>query len=268
MNINGKVLVVTGGGSGIAREVVLLLLKKGARVAALDMNPTTLAETVTLAGDMKDRLTTHVVNITDRAAVAALPKAILAQHGIIDGVLNIAGIIQKFVLFKDLEYADIEKVMNVNFYGMVNMVKEFLPILLTRPEGLVVNVSSMGGYLPVPAQTIYGASKAAVKLFTEGLHSEMMSTNVQVTLVFPGSISTNIAANSGVGVPGGVTVDTSKIKMTPAVVAGQVLVKGIEDGAYHVFIGNDAKTMDFLSRLMPEKAAQIIYKQMASLLPK
>lgn len=209
-----------------------------------------------------------MVNITDRSAVAALPKTILAAHGVIDGLVNVAGIIQKFVLFKDLDYSDIEKVMNVNFYGMVNTVKEFLPTLFTRPEACIVNVSSMGGYLPVPGQTIYGASKAAVKLFTEGLHSELLSSNIRVTLVFPGSIATNIAANSGVGIPGGVTVDTSKIKTTPAPLAGQVIVKGIEDAAYHVFIGSDAKMMDFLSRLMPEKAAGIIYKQMASLLPK
>jgi short-subunit dehydrogenase len=268
MIVNGKVFVVTGGGSGIGREVVLLLLKKGGRVAALDINENTLKETASLAGEFKNRLTTHVVNITDRAAVSALPAVILAAHGVVDGLLNIAGIIQRFVLFKDLEYSDIEKVMNVNFYGLINMTKTFLPLLLERPDACIVNVSSMGGYLPVPGQTIYGASKAAVKLFTEGLNSELMSTHVRVTTVFPGAIGTNIAANSGVTIAGGMTAETSKIKMTPAPVAGEVIVDALEKGKYHAFIGNDAKMMDFLSRLMPEKAAGIIYKQMASLLPK
>jgi short-subunit dehydrogenase len=78
------------------------------------------------------------------------------------------------------------------------MTKTFLPHLLKRSEGIIVNVSSMGGFLPVPGQTIYGSSKAAVKLFTEGLNSELTGTNVHVMGVFPGAIGTNIAANSGV----------------------------------------------------------------------
>ncbi len=86
----------------------------------------------------------------------------------------------------------------------------------------MINVSAMGGFLPVPGQTIYGASKAAVKLFTEGLYSELMDTNVKITAVFPGAIGTNIAANSGVTTPGGETAETSKIKMTSPQVAARV----------------------------------------------
>ena len=268
MNVNGKVFVVTGGGSGIGREVVLLLLKKGARVAALDMNENTLKETAALAGSLKNKMSTHVVNITDRVMVDQLPEAVIAAHGAVDGLINVAGIIQKFVVFKDLSMADVEKVMNVNFYGPLNMTKAFLPYLLKRPQANIVNVSSMGAYAPVPGQTIYGASKAALKLFTEGLNSELMGTNVRVTTVFPGATNTNIAANSGVTATAEQSGNAPKIKMTSAVIAGAEIVKGIEKDAYHVFIGSDAKMMDFLSRLMPKKAAEIIYKQMASLLPK
>ena len=268
MLVNGKVFVVTGGGSGIGREVVLQLLKKGARVAALDMNENSLKETADLAGAYKDKLTTHVVNITDRAAVDKLPEAVIAAHGAVDGLVNVAGIIQKFVFFKDLPMADVEKVMNVNFYGPLNMIKAFLPHLLKRPQANIVDVSSMGAYAPVPGQTIYGASKAALKLFTEGLNSELMSTNVRVTTVYPGAINTNIAANSGVVATAEQSGSAPKIKMTEAPVAGAAIVNGIETDAYRVIIGSDAKMMDFLSRLMPKKSAEIIYKQMASLLPK
>jgi short-subunit dehydrogenase len=124
----------------------------------------------------------------------------------------------------------------------------------------------MGGFLPVPGQTLYGASKAAVKLFTEGLNSELHETNVHVTIVFPGAIGTNIASNSGVSI-GGMSAENSKIKMTSAKVAGETIMTGIEKNRYRVLIGSDAKMMDFFYRLMPRHAARIIYQQMKSILP-
>lgn len=266
MKVDGKVFVVTGGGNGIGREVTLLLLKKGAKVAAVDMNETTLNETLTLAGDLKHNLSLHVVNITDRVAVESLVGNVEKVHGPVDGLLNIAGIIQKFVRIIDLDFKEIDKVMNVNFFGPVNMTKSFLPGLLKRPEAHILNVSSMGGFVPVPGQTVYGASKAAVKLFTEGLHSELSGTNVSVTVVFPGAIATNIAANSGVTIGNATDASSSKIKMTLPTVAAQKIVEAVEKSSYRLFIGSDSKLMDFMFRLNPKGAAEMINKQMASLL--
>jgi len=266
MQVMGKVFVVTGGGSGMGRELTLLLLKKGARVAALDMNESTLKETESLAGEYRENLSIHVANITDRDAVLNLPEAVIQIHGAVDAIINNAGIIQPFVKIKDLEFKDIERVFNVNFWGLVNMTKAFLPHLLKRPEAHIINTSSMGGYLPVPGQTVYGASKAAVKLFTEGLHSELLETNVHVTTVFPGAIATNISANSGVSSNTVSSENAPKFKMTTAPVAAEIIVDGIEKNKYRVMVGSDAKMMDFLSRLMPERAAKIIYTQMRSLL--
>ena len=267
MKVVSKVFVVTGGGNGMGRELVLLLLKMGARVAAVDISEKGLQETADLAGSMKDRLSTHVVNITDRAAVEALPDAVLAAHKTVDGLINCAGIIQKFVKFNELPFSEIDRVINVNLYGTINMTKAFLPHLMGRPEAHIVNVSSMGGFLPVPGQTLYGATKAAVKLFTEALYAEMMGTNVHVTVVFPGAIQTNIAANSGVTMAAASdAATTSKIKMTLPTVAAETIVNGMEANSYRVLIGSDAKMMDFLVRLMPKRAVKIISDQMASLL--
>ncbi len=267
MKAQGKTIVVTGGGNGMGRELTLLLLKKGARVAAVDINESTLKETAALAGDHQGRLSTHIANITDRDAVAALPAAVIQAHGAVDGVINNAGIIQRFVKINDLDFKDIERVINVNFWGMVNVTKAFLPHLLKRPEAHIVNTSSMGGFLPVPGQTAYGASKAAVKLFTEGLRSELLATNVHVTVVFPGAIATNISANSGVMINTNTTSQAPKIKMTLPTDAAKIILDGMEKNKYRVLVGSDAKLMDFLCRLMPERAAKIIYSQMRSLLP-
>lgn len=267
MKIESKVIVVTGAGNGIGRELALALLKNGARVAAVDISEKGLRETFELAGSRRDRLSTHVVNITDRAAVEALPAAVLAAHGgVVDGLINCAGIIQPFVKFKDLAYTDIERMIDVNFYGMIYMTKTFLPYLLSRPAAHIVNVSSMGGYLPVPGQTLYGASKAAVKLFTEGLYSELMDTHVRVTTVFPGAIGTNIAANSGVVISMGDSPAKSAIKTTSPQAAAEQIIRGIESDSFQVYVGKDARMMNFLYRLMPKRATQIIYRQMRSLL--
>lgn len=168
MQIENKVFVVTGGGNGMGREVALQLITRGARVALVDLNQAGLDETAVLAG-AGDRLTTHAVNVSDRKAVLALPAAVKAAHGQVDGLLDVAGIIQPFVKIAELDFDVIERVMNVNFWGVVNMSKAFLPDLLARPESGFLNVSSMGAFLPVPGQAAYGASKAAVKLFTEAL---------------------------------------------------------------------------------------------------
>lgn len=271
MQISGKVFAVTGGGNGIGREVVLGLVAKGARVAALDLNEEGLAETVALAGANGDRISTHVVNVTDRKAVEKLPAAIIKQHGQIDGLLNIAGIIQKFVPVMQLDWDQIERVIDVNLYGVLNTCKAFLPELVKRPEAALVNVASMGAYAPVPGQGVYGATKAAVAQLSRALHSELMETGVQVTGVFPGAIGTNISINSGI-----MTEEQAKQmaasagdqarKTTAPAEAGRQIIEAVEKGSYEIFIGGDAKAMSRLSRLNQKNAAGLIYKNMKDLL--
>lgn len=267
MQVANKVLVVTGAGSGMGREVALEALRRGAKVAACDINEATLAETAALAAS-GDPIATFPLNVADKAAVEALPAQVTERFGAIDGIIHCAGIIQPFVRLKDLEYADIERVFAVNWLGTLYLAKTLLPILLARPEGHVVNVSSMGGFLPVPGQTIYGASKAAVKLFTEGLHSECRGTNVHVTVVFPGAVATNITGNSGVDIPVSAEQAEKAARRTLAAdKAARIILDGMERNAYRVMVGGDAKLMDRLYRLAPARAAGFIAKQMRDLLP-
>jgi NAD(P)-dependent dehydrogenase (short-subunit alcohol dehydrogenase family) len=266
MKVQDKVIVVTGGGNGIGRELVLNLLAKGASVVAIDISEAALQETARLAGGKRDRLATYVLNITDKAAVEALPAQIIARFGVVDGLINNAGIIQPFVRLNDLAYDAIQRVLDVNLYGTLYMVKAFLPHLLERPVAHVANISSMGGFLPVPGQTVYGASKAAVKLLTEGLYAELLNTNVKVTLVYPGAIGTNIASNSGIDVPSR-SGSESSIKPLAADRAARIIVDAIEQDRYSVLVGSDATFMDFIYRVNPKAAAGFIYKQMKSLLP-
>lgn len=268
MKVAGKVVVVTGGGSGMGRELVLELVRRGAKVAAVDINEAALAETVSLAGAQGDRIATWTMSVADQAAVETLPAAVMERFGAVDAVINNAGIIQPFVRLNDLDYAAIDRVFDVNWKGVLYLTKALLPHLLARPEGHVVNVSSMGGFLPVPGQSVYGASKAAVKLLTEGLWAELAGTKVRVTVVFPGAVATSIATNSGVAVPSGASAGAKgrQRKMLSARRAAQIMIDGMERDAYRVLVGNDARLMDLLYRLSPRRATGFIAKQMKDLL--
>lgn len=265
MDLAGKIVVVTGAGSGMGRELALELTRRKAKVALVDFREVTLKETAKLVKSLGGTCSSHVLDVSDAKAVAVLPAAVKKSLGQVDALINNAGIIQPFVKVNDLSMKDAMHVMNVNFNGPLMLTKAFLPELLTRPQAHILNVSSMGAYAPVPGQSVYGASKAAIKLFTEGLRSELMGTNVGVTIVFPGAIETNIAANSGMTA---MTADaeSANFPTTKANVAAKLMIEAIVNNKPRLVIGKDAKTMDFISRLNPVYAAKLIYKQMASLL--
>jgi NAD(P)-dependent dehydrogenase (short-subunit alcohol dehydrogenase family) len=266
MKVQNRVFLVTGAGSGIGRELVLCLLSKGARVAGVDLAPQALQETAGLTGRYHDQFDGFVVNVTDRSAVEALPEQVIRRFGAVDGLVNNAGIIQPFCRLKDLDYSTIERVLNVNLLGTLFCTKTFLPHLLERPEAHIVNVSSMGGFVPVPGQTMYGAAKAAVKLMSEGLASELMDTRVRVSVVFPGAVATKIRENSGVSRPQP-SEGNGGTKALPAKEAAAIIVRGIERNTPRIFVGNDASLMDKLYRLNPDYAARAIANKMRTLLP-
>jgi NADP-dependent 3-hydroxy acid dehydrogenase YdfG len=269
-NIQGKVFVVTGAGSGIGRALSLALIQEGAKVAGVDLNEDSLKETKKLAKPASQSFAMFVANVADLEAVAALPKAIEHVFGPVDAIINNAGIIQPFVKVDDLDLEKIRKVMDVNFYGTLYMVKTFLPLLKKRPEAHIINISSMGGFVPVPGQTIYGASKAAVKLLTEGLYSELKGTSVRVTVIFPGAVGTNITKNSGVDMKmtDAEMKEASKKQrsLTAEQAANLIIQKGIKKNRYRLTIGKDSTMLDRLTRLFPQKAADLIAKAMANLL--
>lgn len=262
MKTKSRVVVVTGAGNGIGRELVLELLRRGARVAAADISEAGLRETSRLAASTE--LSTHVVDISKRDQVEALPAAVCSRFGTVDGLINCAGIVQPFVPVLELDYAVIERVFAVNWLGTLHMTKSFLPRLLERPEAHLVNVSSMGGFTPFPGQTVYGASKAAVKLLTEGLQGELAGTSVRVTAVYPGAIGTDILKNSGVD--GGPVMDGNRDLALSPTTAATIIIDAIEKNRVRVMVGKDATTLDWLTRLAPVRSASFIAAQLKRLI--
>lgn len=261
MKVKDKVIVITGGGSGMGRELVLHLLSKDAKVIAIDINESALQETVVLAGSGNTSLKTFFIDITNKASVEELVDKAIAQYGFVDGIINNAGIIQPFVKLNDLSYDAIERVIKVNLYGTLYITKSFLPHLLSRPEAHIVNISSMGGFISFPGQTIYGAAKAAVKIFTEGLYAELKDSSVKVTVVHPGAIATNISANSGVESPKMNTDSKGGMTLSPAD-AAKIIIRSMEKNKFRVTVGKDAGFLDLLYRMNPRFATDYISKMM------
>ena len=265
MKVAGKVWVVTGGGSGMGRELVLQLLGRGAYVAAADRNAGGLTGTADAAGADRERLSTHVVDITDRDAVLTLPDEVVAVHGHVEGLINNAGIIQPFVPVAELDDATIQRVIDVNLMGTLRMVQAFLPHLATRPEAHIANVSSMGGFFPFPGQTIYGASKAAVRLLTEGLYAELLDTDVRVSVIFPGAVNTGITSNSGIVMAA--TEDQGKMPILSPAKAATIMIRGIEKDKLHIYVGPDARLMSLAIKVAPRAAIRFVQQQMSKRLP-
>jgi short-subunit dehydrogenase len=264
MQIKNKVFVLTGGGSGLGQALAIALLKQGAKVAIADINKAGMQETLELAAELKHNLSTHYLDIQDKTSVEEFPKLIIETHGQIDGLINNAGIIQPFVKVEQLDFESIERIMNINFYGTLYMIKSFLPHLLQRPEAHIVNVASMGGFIPFPGQTIYSASKAAVKLLTEGLYAELKDSSVHVTAILPGAINTNIAENSGIEM--NATADAQNVKMLDPRKGAELIIKAIEKNKFRALLGTDAKFLDFMYRMNPGRAVRFIVKKMGHLL--
>ena len=259
MIIKGKNVIVTGGASGVGKELTKQMLERGCNVAALDINGENLEK---LKEELNSQnLKTYVVDMGDVESIRSFREQYKKDYTDVDIIINNAGIIQPFVKVEELDDKTINKVMNVNFFGPVNLIRFFMDDLIKdQSEQYIVNVSSMGGFFPFPGQTIYGASKAALKIFTEGLYAELEKTNVRVMIVLPGAMNTNITTNSNVKIE--TSKEESNFKMLEPSVAASQIINGIEKNKFKLFLGSDAKFLKFLYKLNSKSAISFINKKM------
>lgn len=260
MKLRGKVVAITGAGSGIGRALALAVARSGARVAGLDLHRETMDETAALVRAAGGQCLSFAGDVGQPDVATAFLAAVLAEYGAVDVLVNNAGIIQPFVPFSKMTVAQAEHVFAVNWWGVVHMTHTFLPSLKARPEAHLVNVSSMGGLCPVPGQGVYGASKAAVKLFSESLALELKPTSVRVTTVLPGGVRTNITTNApdiseaekkaqrDKGGDYGVTAQD----------AADAIVRAVEKGKERLTVGADSALVDKLARLSPKRVGTLM----------
>ena len=251
--ISGKVAVVTGAGSGIGRALAYDLATRGATLALSDVDISGLAETATHCRQLGSRVHEQRLDVSDRSAVVAYADTVVAELGTVNILINNAGIGFSGTV-DEMTFDEIERVMSVDFWGVVNGTKAFLPHLIASGDGHVVNISSLFGLLSVPGQSAYNAAKFAVRGFTESLRQEMLMAGhpVRVTCVHPGGVKTAIARNAGVTSgrdAAGFVELFDKIAMTSPEAAAHSILRAVAADRPRVLVGPDAKVLDAVVRL-------------------
>jgi NAD(P)-dependent dehydrogenase (short-subunit alcohol dehydrogenase family) len=267
--VGGKVCVVTGAGSGIGRALALGLARRGAKLAISDVDQTGLDGTAAAVRAAGAPVHAQVVDVSDREAMTAYAGAVTEHFGVVHQVYNNAGIAHSGSVLES-DYSEYDRVFGVNLWGVIHGTKAFLPHIIASGDGHVVNVSSLNGFMAQNDMSHYCTTKFAVRGFTETLRIEMLQAGhrVGVTVVHPGGIKTNIAnaaMESARAMGQEVTAEDEErrrfyneklLKMDPAQ-AAEIIIKGVEADKPRVLVGNDARAVDVLVRLLPSLYALV-----------
>ena len=258
--IRGSAAAVTGAASGIGRALALELAARGCDLALADRDEAGLQTVAAeIAKTHSQKVTVHRVDVSEPKQIAEFAQSAIAAHPGLNIVVNNAGV-ALLGQFNEIDQAQMDWLMNINFWGVVHATRAFLPHLGRQREAHIVNLSSIFGIIAPPGQTAYAAAKFAVRGFSESLRHElqMAASPVKLSVVHPGGVATNIARNSRTGT--GITDNARRAeglerfdnaaRTTPAAAALRIIA-GIEKNAPRILIGNDARFMDLLQRLRP-----------------
>lgn len=261
--LTGRVAVVTGAASGIGRALAEQLTAQGCAVALVDVNVERLAEVHGACPGSS----VHVVDVSDRAAMLALPDAVLEAHGAVHILVNNAGVSCNR-MFDEHTLEDWDWLLGINLYGVLHGCHAFLPHLMQVDEAHIVNVSSVFGIVGLPAQSSYCASKFAVRGLTESLWEELEHTHVGVTVVHPGGVDTNIVRDGR----NSSEVNTEHLfrrfakQAIPASEAARQIVRAIRTEQKRLRITKEAYLMDWLKRLAPVTGNRLVAKALVKAL--
>jgi NADP-dependent 3-hydroxy acid dehydrogenase YdfG len=269
----GKVAAVTGAGSGIGQALAVELARSGAKVAISDVDTEGLAQTEELLKAIGASVKADRLNVTEREAFLAYADAVNEHFGKVNQIYNNAGIAYTGDI-EDSHFKDIERVMDVDFWGVVNGTKAFLPHLIASGDGHVINISSVFGLFAVPGQAAYNAAKFAVRGFTEALRQEMVLAGhpVGVTTVHPGGIKTAIARNATAaeGLDRDELAKTfdKRLANTSPERAARIILDAVRKNKARVLVGPDAKALDIMVRLTGSGYQRIVGRTMGRMMPR
>jgi len=267
-----KVAVITGAGSGIGRALAVNLAKKGAKLALSDIDAEGLAETVSQAEALGADVKSDRLNVAEREAVLDYAEAVVAHFGEVHQIYNNAGIAYNGDV-ENSEFKDIERIIDVDFWGVVNGTKAFLPHVIASGDGHIINISSLFGLIAVPGQSAYNAAKFAVRGFTEALRQEMLVAKhpVKVTCVHPGGIKTAVARNATVAHDQNAQTFAEffdkRLALHSPEMAAETIIVGVRQGRARVVIGWEAKALDVLARIIGPSYQRIIAAAVAKFFP-
>jgi len=259
-----KVVVITGAGSGIGQALALAMGTEGARLALSDVNSSGLDETrQKLPANCEVR--TYKLDVSSREAVYEHAERVRRDFGAVHTVINNAGT-AVLATVEHVTLEEMERVININLWGVIYGTKAFLPILLEQRDGCIVNISSVFGLLATPCSVAYTISKFGVRGLTETLWQELHGTGVRAVLVHPGGVKTNIsdaplAKNAGDFERFMAEANVRMMSASPDDVAQQILA-GLKRGDPRLLVGNGAEDLFKLALAAPDHYGEILRQQM------
>lgn len=263
-NLGGHVAAVTGAASGLGRALSIALSRIGVTLALVDIDERGLGDVVAEVRRNGATAEGCVVDVTDAEAVSEWARATMDQFAGVHMIWNVAGIINAGDVLQS-SLADIERLMAVDFWGVVHGTKAFLPHIIASGGGRVVNVSSAFGLLSAPAYGSYNAAKFAVRGWTDALRQEMRLAGhpVSVTCVYPGGVRTPIMTNStSTAGPDDARrrreVFDTRVARTDPDRAAAVILAAVAAGRPRVLVGADAHLADLLARFTGTRYERLV----------
>ena len=267
--LQGRTAVVTGAAGGIGAAIAASLAGHGCNLALVDVDTAGLDRLAAELAPAGVRITTHVADMADAEAIAALPQAVEAAHGGADLLVNNAGAALGGT-FEEVDPADFDWLFSINVFGVVRMTRAFLPLLHRSGDAWIANLSSIFGIVAFPGQAAYTASKFAVRGFSESLRHELEGSTVGVSVVHPGGVRTSIAASSRPprsADPDEVAREKKRFEKhlrMPPEEAGRIIVEGIRSRKARILVGKDARQLALIERLFPVSYWQRVRRRMAA----
>lgn len=258
-----KVVWITGASSGIGEALAAAFAKDGAKLVLSARRNEELQRVQQHLGIAGDRVLILPLDLADTSAAAALAQQVIAKFGRIDILVNNGGVSQRS-LTKDTPLEIDRRIMEVNYFGTVALTKSVLPYLLKQQSGHIVTISSISGKFGFYLRSAYSASKHALHGFFESLRMEIHNSNVQVLLVCPGKIRTNISFNA-IREDGGMhnKMDESQDKGMSPEECARLIIRAIEKNKEEVFIGGKELRAVWVKRFFPGLFSKTIRKQKA-----
>ena len=258
--IERRVAVVTGAGSGIGRATCEALARRGAIVAAVDVDEERASETAAIVARAGSEASVHVADVRDADRMAELAADVVARHGACHILVNNAGVTSAGS-FEAEPLEDLHWLVDIDVWGVVHGCRSFLPALRAADEAHIVNMSSMVGLLGLPHNAAYSLAKGAVRSFSEALRAELVKTNVGVTVVFPGAIRTDIT-NQARGAHAAKLAEMGRsrlapLAMRPPSVVARRIVHAIDKDRARITVGPDARLVDLLMRAYPGRSGLV-----------